>query len=129
MKKFRIVLWVILIVLLALVFFQNKAFFMGKQALILNLYAIDELQSSPLPIAVWFLVALCIGFVVAYFFALVEKFKTKRMMKALKAQTHTQMEMITQLKNELETHTGFQSNDVMNVQPPGHGSEQDSVKI
>ena len=129
MKKFKIVLWVILIVLLVLVFFQNKAFFMGKQALILNLYAIDELQSSPLPIVVWFLVALCIGFLVAYLIALVEKFKTKRMIKALKAQSHTQMEMITQLKNELETHTGFQSNDVMNVQPLGQTSGKDSEKI
>ena len=79
MKNLKIGLWAIFIALLILVFFQNRAFLIEKQALILNLYVIEELQSTPLPIAVWFLTALCIGFLVAYFFFLIEKFKTKRM--------------------------------------------------
>jgi hypothetical protein len=116
MKKFKIALWLILIILLVLVFFQNKEFLLGKEVLKLNLVVIEEMQGS-LPIAVWLLVALCVGFLFAYFLALLEKFKTGRMIKALKAQNSTQTEMITQLKKELESRVGFQTDDVVNPPP------------
>jgi hypothetical protein len=132
MKKFKIVLWVILIALLVTIFFQNKLFLMGKQAFVLNLLLGGEMQSAPLPIFLWFLIALCFGFLVAYFSALIKNFKMGRMLKAMKAQSDTQAEMITQLKNELESHTGPArppTEGVLNVEPVTENNPQAPEKI
>ncbi len=122
MKKFKIALWLILIILLFLVFFQNKAFLLGKQALMLDFFVVDALQSAALPIGIWLLLALCIGFLFAYILSLIEKLKTGRLVKALKAQTTTQTEMITQLKKELDNRVGFPPDEVVNAEPIGSAS-------
>lgn len=105
MKKLKIVPWVIIVAFIGLVFFQNKAFFTQKQELTLNLYFTDAHQS--LHVIVWFLISLVVGFLVAYFFGLTERFKLKKVIKGLKAKIDTQMEMITQIRSELESRTGF----------------------
>ena len=122
MKKFKIALWLILIILLVLVFFQNKMFLLGKQALVLDFFVVDELQSAALPIGVWLLLALCIGFLFAYILSVIEKLKTGRLVKALKSQTTTQTEMITQLKKELENRVGYSPDEVVNAEPVGSTS-------
>jgi len=111
MKNLKIALWVIFIAFLFLVFFQNKEFMIGKQSLILNLYVFDEMQSPPLPVAVWLLAAMVIGFLISYAIALIEKFRTNRVMKALKAKMETQDQLITQLKQGMGAAPGFQSGE------------------
>lgn len=130
MKKFKIVLWLIIIALLILVFFQNKAFFIGKQALMLDLYVTEPFQSLPLPIAVWLLVALVIGFLFAYFLALVERFKTNRLLKGLKAKLESQEKTIAQMKQEMAANHGYSSNEVVNGEAIGmsaSGSETHKI--
>jgi len=116
MKNFKIVLWVIIVALLVLLFFQNKAFLIGKQALTLDLYVTDEMQSPPLPIAVWLLGALVIGFLFSYFFALIEKFKMNRLTKGMKTKMETQDRAIAQLKQELATSQGFHSSEMVDAE-------------
>ncbi len=111
MKKIKIVLWGILIAFILLVYFQNRAFFDMKQALMLDLYVIDAYQSSALYIVLWFLIAMVIGFLIAYFIGLIEKFKMNKTIKGLKAKTKTQTELIAQLRHELESRSGFPKED------------------
>jgi uncharacterized membrane protein YciS (DUF1049 family) len=106
MKKLKIILWVIIVAFIALVFFQNRDFFISKQGLILNLYFTNAYQSPKLPLIVWFLATLMIGFLISYLFGLTERFKLKKVIKGLKAKTDTQMEMITKIRSELESRTG-----------------------
>jgi len=120
MKNFKIALWLILIILLILVFFENKEVLMELVELELNLLVVDGKQA--LPVAVWLFVALCVGFIFAYIFALIQKLKTGRLIKALKSQTTTQTEMITQLKKELENRVGFSPDEVVNAEPVGSTS-------
>ena len=107
MKKLKIVLYIIVVAFIVLVFFQNKDFFIAKQGLNLNLYFTDAYQSPELPLVVWFLITLFIGLLVAYFFGLKERFKLKKIIKGLKAKIDTQMEMITQIRSELESNAEF----------------------
>ena len=107
MKKLKIILGIIVVVFIALVFFQNKDFFISKQGLNLNLYFKDAYQSPELPLIVWFLTALIIGLLISYFLGLTERFKLKKTIKELKAKIETQMEMITQIRSELESRAGF----------------------
>lgn len=116
MKKFKIVLWVIFIAFVFLVYYQNRAFFNTMQRFTLNLKVAGPYQSKELPIAVWFLGTLCVGFLIAYFFALIEKFKINRLIKGLKANANTQDQMIAQLKQEVASSPGFHSDEVVDAQ-------------
>jgi uncharacterized integral membrane protein len=106
MKKFKIVLWVIIVAFILTVFFENKDFFLKTQGIDLNLY-FKNYQSPALPHIVWFLITLIIGLLVSYFFGLTERFKLKKTIKSLKTKIDTQMDMITQIRSELESRTGY----------------------
>jgi hypothetical protein len=107
MKKLKLIPWIILVVFIALIFFQNKDFFIAKQGLKLNLYFAGPYQSPELPQIIWFLATLSIGLLISYFYTLTERFKLKKIIKGLKAKIDTQMEMITQIRGELESRAGF----------------------
>jgi hypothetical protein len=116
MKKFKIVLWVIIIAFVLLVFFQNKAFFTSKQSLLLNLFVTDAYQSPEIFLAVWFLAALVIGFLVAYFFALLDKFRTNKLIKGLTAKAEAQDQMLSQIKQEMGARGGYPSDEVIDAE-------------
>jgi hypothetical protein len=116
MKKFKLVLWGIIIAFVAMVFFQNKAFFQSRQSLTLNLYVTDVYNSPEIYIAVWFLSVLVIGFLIAYFFALLDRFRTKKFIKGLKAKVESQEQMIAKMKQELGGRAGDPSNDVIDAE-------------
>jgi len=107
MKKLKILLWIIIIGFIALVFFQNKDFFIAKQGLKLNLYFAGPYQSPELPHVLWFLATLSIGLLISYFYGLAERFKLKKIIKGLNAKIDTQMEMISQIRSELESRAGI----------------------
>ena len=107
MKKVKIILWIIVAVFVALVFFQNQAFFLEKKGITLNLSYVAGTYTPELPLVVWFLITLIIGLLVSYFFGLAARFKLKKTIKGLNAKIDTQIEMISQIRSELESRTGF----------------------
>jgi uncharacterized integral membrane protein len=107
MKKVKIILWVIVVAFVVLLFFQNQEFFLEKKGINLNLSYVAGNYTPELPLAVWFLIVLIIGLLVAYFFGLAARFKLKKTIKELKAKIDTQIEMISQIRSELEARTGF----------------------
>jgi uncharacterized integral membrane protein len=103
MKKVKIALWLILLFITALIVYQNKAFFAEKHSFILNFFVGDTHQSPEWPNVVWFLASFSIGLLIAYFFGLMERFRSNRTIKEYKAKTESLLDMISQLRKELES--------------------------
>ena len=118
MKKIKLVLWIIIVLFIGLVFFQNQGFFLEKKGISINLF-IGEPHPIELPIIVWFLIMLIAGLLISYFYGLAERFKLKKTIKELNAQNielntkiDTHVETISQLRSELESHAGFSGEEI-----------------
>jgi len=103
MKRVKIVFWVIVLVFAAYFVYQNQIFFMAKQSLSFKLPFLEAYHTPELPHAVIFLVFFLIGFLIAYFFSLYERFKSKKTIKNLNTTTASQFEELEALKGELES--------------------------
>jgi hypothetical protein len=103
MKNLKIVLWLILVGITALIVFQNWEFFSLKKSLMVNVYLAPHYNTPELPYAVWFFACFFIGLLIAYFFSLMERFKSRKTIKELNAKTDSLLEMISQLRKELES--------------------------
>ncbi len=120
MKKVKIAFWLIILVFAGVFVYQNKIFFMAKQSLSLTLPFLETLHTPELPHAVLFLVFLLTGFLIAYFFGLYDRFKSKKAVKSLNASVATQQDELTALKKELASLRG--------ASPGGSASEEQSTK-
>jgi uncharacterized integral membrane protein len=100
MKKFKIALWVLIFGFIGVIMFQNPAVFMQKQAINLRLLVVDELMTPTLPIAIYFLVFFIFGLLVAYFFSLPERFRSKKTIKKLNGMIISHLDEISELKQK-----------------------------
>ena len=103
MRKVKIVLWIILIGFIAIVFLSNKDYFLAKQSIQIKIPHIVDKTFKELPNAVYFLVFFIIGFLVAYFLSLSERFKSKKTIKNLNAAATSQLKEISDLKREMDS--------------------------
>ena len=103
MKRVKIVFWVIILIFLVVIFIQNKPFFIAKQSLKLQLPFLKAYHTPELPYAVIFLVFFLAGFLIAYFFSLYDRFKSKKTIKNLNAAAASQLEELATLKSQLES--------------------------
>jgi uncharacterized integral membrane protein len=101
MKKFKIILALLIIALIAVFMFQNEAYFQSRHSLVLNLLVTDPLTSPELPNAVICLSCFFIGILLAYFSSLMERFKTKKIVKELNANIKSHQDTISDLRNKL----------------------------
>ena len=106
MKKGTLIVWAIILGILALVIFQNQAFFMGKQSLRINLGIVQEYLTPELPIAVLVLIFFFSGIVIAYLFSISARFKSRRNVKRLNATLASQKTELAGLKTELDSLKG-----------------------
>lgn len=111
MKKFKLVLWLIIFAVLGLFFYQNSTFFMTKPTLNFQLPFMKVLHVPELPNAVLFLAFLLFGLLISYIFNLFERFKSGKTIKGLNATIESNQQMISSLKNELAVlkRTGSES--------------------
>jgi len=100
-KKGKIVFWIIFIVLALILYLQNQGFFMHEDKLALNLF-VFEFNTSPLPMVVFVAGFFFIGFIIAFFFALIERFRTKKIIQDLKMKLDEQDKMLNLQKNEVD---------------------------
>jgi hypothetical protein len=103
MKKGKGIFWLVLVGFFALLFFQNKEFFLERQVLQLNLAVAGRYQTPDLPIALFFIVFTLLGFLTAYFFGLYAKFKSNQTIKSLTAKQTFHLESISKLNAEIES--------------------------
>jgi uncharacterized integral membrane protein len=100
-KKGKIVFWIIFIVLVLILYLQNQGFFMHRDKLSLDLFFFD-FNTSPLPTIVFVAGFFFIGLIIAFFFGLVEKFRTKKVIHDLTKKLDEQNKMLTTQKNEVD---------------------------
>ena len=101
MKKFKYVLWVLMIGFLGLLVYQNQGVFLSKHSMVINLgfaqYRIPEIYSI-LIIAVFFFG----GVLLAYATSLLGRYKAHRQIRSLKQTVDAYTGTITTLKKEVE---------------------------
>jgi hypothetical protein len=103
MKKVKIVLWLISLGVTALIAYQNKVFFLEPHSFTVDFFVGGIHRSPEWPNAVWYLASFSLGLLIAYIFSLMERFKSNRTIKDLKAKTESLLDMISQLRKELES--------------------------
>jgi uncharacterized integral membrane protein len=127
MKKVKVVIWLLIFGLLALVIFQNEDHFLNtQQSLRLNLWRLADYQSPSLPLAAYYLVFFAFGLVVAYVFSAPGRFRLRRTVKRLNAAAAARDKEILPLKTELAQLKG---EPLPGVQPgPGESSITSPIK-
>ena len=104
MKKVKIGFWILVIAFLLLLGFQNKAFFIQKNAFALNLYITDAYMTKEIYNGVTFAVCFLAGLVLAYLSGLLERFRSNKIIKQLNADMERQRQELEALQTELNAH-------------------------
>jgi uncharacterized coiled-coil protein SlyX len=102
MRKFKIFLWLLLIAVLAVVVWQNQAFFLMRQRLHINPWIAGPYATPELPILVICAVLFLLGFLIAYIYGLYGYFKQGKTIKHLNATVAAQTEEIHSLQKKAE---------------------------
>ena len=108
MKKATLIIWVIIFGFIALVIFQNQAFFLAKQTLRINLGVFAEYHSPELPNAILALIFFFAGLLIAYLFSISARFKAKRTIKKLNATITAHNSELSDLKREIDKLKGIE---------------------
>lgn len=109
MKKATLIIWVIIFGVIALLIFQNQAFFLSNQALRVNLGVIKAYHTPQLPIAILVLFFFLGGVLIAYLFNLSARFKARRTIKKLNATIASQGTEVDGLRRELNALKGIET--------------------
>ncbi len=111
MKKATLIIWVIIFGVIALLIFQNQAFFMNNQSLRVNLGVIKAYHTPELPIAILVLLFFLVGILIAYLFNLSARFKARRTIKKLNATIASHNTEVDGLRRELNALRGIEPTD------------------
>jgi len=106
MKKSTLVIWAIIFAGIALLIFQNQAFFLADQSLRLDLGFTEEYRSPVWPVAVTVLIFFFAGIFIAYLFNFAIRFKAKRTIKKLNATMASHNTEMAELKREIDALKG-----------------------
>jgi uncharacterized integral membrane protein len=109
MKKATLIIWVIIFGVMALVIFQNKAFFLSNQSLRVNLGVTEAYHTPELPIAILVLLFFLTGIAIAYLFSLSARLKARRTIKKLNTTIASQNDEVTGLKREIDSLKGIET--------------------
>jgi uncharacterized integral membrane protein len=107
MKKSTLLIWAIIFGGIALLIFQNQAFFLADQSLRLNLGVTKEYNTPQLPVAVPVIIFFLTGALIANLFTMATRFKAKRTIKKLNATMVSCNNEIHELRRELESLKGM----------------------
>ena len=102
MRKFKIFLWLLLLAVLAVVVWQNQAFFMTRQSFHVDPWLAGPYATPELPIVVICAGLFLLGFLIAYVYGLYGYFKQGKTIKHLNATVAAQTEEIQTLRRRVE---------------------------
>jgi len=100
MKKSKVAFWLILIVFLGLLGYQNYDFFMSQNGLRINLLFV-QYDTPQVQNAILFLIFFFTGLLISYFVMLFERFKSKRIIKTLNTALDMNQKQLEELKKEI----------------------------
>ena len=124
MKKIKYFLWLIIIIIIGILIYQNLDYFMAKNALTFNL-KISSLQwtTPELQNIVFFAICFLTGLILAGIKSLIKTFKFKREIKTRNAAIYSLQEQNKDLKTKLDVF----ENDPY-IKPALEEPKQDSTK-
>ena len=109
MKKATLIIWVIIFGVIALLIFQNQAFFLSNQSLQVNLGVTEAYHTPELPIAILVLLFFLTGIVIAYLFSLSARLKARRTIKKLNTTLASQNAEVAGLRREIDSLKGIET--------------------
>lgn len=124
MKKAKIAFWLILFGFITLLAYQNWDFFMSQHRLRLDLFVTEEFSTPELPNAILFLIFFFAGLLISYFITLLERFKSKKTIKALNAVLVKDQKQL----DELKTETSLLKGETPPIASPDVPTDQHEVK-
>ncbi len=112
MKKVKIVFLLIILIFVGIVIFQNKAFFMAEQSLVINLMFVEYTMPEIANI-VLFLTCFFIGLLIGYFYFIFIRFKLNKTIRRLNSTINSHQEIISDLEKDAGSLKSS-SNEVIN---------------
>jgi uncharacterized membrane protein YciS (DUF1049 family) len=101
MKKFKIVIWLLIIVFIGLFIYQNKDFFLAKEVFQLNLVA-KAYTTPEIPVAALFVGFFVIGLLLAFLFSIPGRLRASKSIRTLNDTIRAQSADLTMLKSEVD---------------------------
>ena len=102
MKRVKIIFWLIILIVIATVIFQNKTFLQGKSKLGIDLWIVEysaEQISNALILSATFLV----GLLVSYFSSLADRFKSRKTIKKLNTEIASHIKELSEFRADAHT--------------------------
>jgi len=112
MKKIKIVILLIILVFVGIVIFQNRAFFMAEQSLVINLL-FAEYNMPGIANIVLFLTCFFIGLLIGYIYFIFIRFKLNKTIRRLNSTINSHQEIISDLEKDVGSFKSS-SNEVIN---------------
>jgi uncharacterized integral membrane protein len=109
MKKATLIIWVLIFGVIALLIFQNQAFFLSNQSLQVNLGVTEAYHSPELPIAILVLLFFLTGIFIAYLFSLSARLKARRAIKKLNTTLASHNDEVAGLRREIDSLKGTET--------------------
>jgi len=100
MKKFKLLLWLIVLGLIALVVYQNLEFLKIQHTLTVNLGV--KQFSTDLNLGVMLLGLFIAGFLIAYFFSLTHRFKSRKTIRKLNEELNIERKKAAEMQPRKE---------------------------
>ena len=127
MKKIKLLLWLIILGLVALVVYQNLKFLMIQQTITVNLWI--QQYSIELSIGVMMLALFLSGLLISYFFGLAHRFRTRKMVRQLNEELTLERKKVAELESQLgksSPPSSVASTEApITAEPPASASQQD----
>ena len=99
MKKFQLILILVILIFIAIVGIQNRVFFLSAESLNLNL-GFFKYQSPEIRMVLFFAISFFAGLFIAFLFGLLARFKAHKTIKNLNKTVKSQIEKISSLEKE-----------------------------
>jgi len=115
MKKVKIIIWVLLVGLVVLAVFQNQNYFVSEQQFQLNLF-FAKYQTPALVNGLIVFVSFVLGLLIAYFFNLTERLRTRKATKKLNATIASNQADLSALRGELAALKNNSSEEILDSQ-------------
>jgi len=129
MRKVKLGFWLILLILLGVVFWQNRPFFMDKHGIVLD-YGVGTYQMPEFQVILYFLIFFLTGLLVSYFSSLSERFVARKSLRKLNEELNGARKQIADLESALASRQmAVADNDAVNAPEPAMVAGSSDVLI
>jgi len=102
MQKIKIIFWLIILGLVGIFVYQNYDFLFRNEEIKINIIYGNPYKLS-LPVAIYFLAFFVVGFLIAYFLSLSQKFHSRKAIRQLNETIKASHKKIMELEEKLAT--------------------------